>query len=530
MFFSSQKFSLRKIPRAGVVKQFTKSVLEGNMEEACHWACEMDVSGFHEDFWDTSFLIAAKHLHVQSPKLPVFLLQKWNTYRVLMEAADDHYRRRKCLSRPQIDAVEKHWTDTWVEVVGALTLSGKVAPYELPRVEVRVLDDVLTQPHPSVHAWLKGSFEVRSQSGNHKTLVALLTRLLCFLEMGDFPRALYMLSLVMEHDSRSKKTERLLINPRKDRPLYQTLIKETSFSLSFGGVPDSLYYGLSQHVEELFLSNETEIEEVPAENVHPLMRTNATLRKQNSLVVRSDASKNAGDGGSSNSALVAAETDWVFLLFESLERSHMDGFSDEQNGMRIRNVAALHFMFSLGFTNPLQKKVRMPLVVAAMAFCTFGVLDSRQMTAPILSPAQSVPVRAAQQNIRAVMYEDIRRQRMKESQTSNVPLALTTSVPLENYHHIRASTTHLDNSVDAVPASFMQKLHELDACSSLSSVYSESLGSRKQPTFHGVSHVTAADLPTTRAPSLLPAKKIRKGRLSSSEKLRLFEDIDICGR
>ena len=70
-----KKVTFSGYQKTDVLSALQKSILDNKVEEACHWAGEMLVSGHLIECWDRLILINSKNkkLNVYYPGLPTFL-------------------------------------------------------------------------------------------------------------------------------------------------------------------------------------------------------------------------------------------------------------------------------------------------------------------------------------------------------------------------------------------------------------------------------------------------------------------------
>jgi hypothetical protein len=59
-----------------VIAALFKSIDQGKIEAACHWCTECIVSGYTMKIWDKLLVYACKIVHINNPKLPIYLYKK----------------------------------------------------------------------------------------------------------------------------------------------------------------------------------------------------------------------------------------------------------------------------------------------------------------------------------------------------------------------------------------------------------------------------------------------------------------------
>jgi len=59
-----------------VIAALFKSIDQGKIENACHWCTECIISGYTLKIWDRLIVYACKIVHINNPKLPIYLYKK----------------------------------------------------------------------------------------------------------------------------------------------------------------------------------------------------------------------------------------------------------------------------------------------------------------------------------------------------------------------------------------------------------------------------------------------------------------------
>ena len=59
-----------------VIAALFKSIDQGKIESACHWSTECIISGYTIKIWDKLIVYACKIVHINNPKLPIYLYKK----------------------------------------------------------------------------------------------------------------------------------------------------------------------------------------------------------------------------------------------------------------------------------------------------------------------------------------------------------------------------------------------------------------------------------------------------------------------
>ena len=59
-----------------IIAALFKSIDQGKIESACHWCTECIISGYTIKIWDKLIVYACKIVHINNPKLPIYLYKK----------------------------------------------------------------------------------------------------------------------------------------------------------------------------------------------------------------------------------------------------------------------------------------------------------------------------------------------------------------------------------------------------------------------------------------------------------------------
>jgi len=80
--FNGKSFS--KFKRNDVIKEFIKCVLNNKIEAACNWAAELICAGHYITLWETILLVMSKYIHLGNPKLPIYLMMRFNQFKEIV--------------------------------------------------------------------------------------------------------------------------------------------------------------------------------------------------------------------------------------------------------------------------------------------------------------------------------------------------------------------------------------------------------------------------------------------------------------
>lgn len=77
--FKSSSFSNYK--KRDVSKKLILALYYGKLEESFFWTCEMLCSNMMIELWNCYFILMSKYIHVYNPKLPIYILKKFEDFK-----------------------------------------------------------------------------------------------------------------------------------------------------------------------------------------------------------------------------------------------------------------------------------------------------------------------------------------------------------------------------------------------------------------------------------------------------------------
>jgi hypothetical protein len=135
-----KKITFSNYKKVNVCHAFIESILEEDLESACYWSAELICSGACHQVWDLIFLVFSKHIHLENPKLPIYLHNRYESFQSLLEQNEDTLEIRNNVSMREIIC----------ETVTVLVFSQKKNKYEPIKIYRENLLDIsnkLQAPH-----------------------------------------------------------------------------------------------------------------------------------------------------------------------------------------------------------------------------------------------------------------------------------------------------------------------------------------------------------------------------------------------
>ena len=90
--FKSSTFSNYK--KGDVSKNLVMSLYYGKQEECFFWTCEMLCSNMILELWNVYFLLMSKYIHIYNPKLPLYIIKKYNDFKCIASKYENDLRLR----------------------------------------------------------------------------------------------------------------------------------------------------------------------------------------------------------------------------------------------------------------------------------------------------------------------------------------------------------------------------------------------------------------------------------------------------
>ena len=80
--YKKQTFSGYK--KTQVLSELKKCIIKQELDRACMWAVELDLSGQTNSLWETLLIYACNEINIINPCLPIYLFKKYNEFRNLI--------------------------------------------------------------------------------------------------------------------------------------------------------------------------------------------------------------------------------------------------------------------------------------------------------------------------------------------------------------------------------------------------------------------------------------------------------------
>jgi hypothetical protein len=82
-------YTFSKYQKSSVKKEWVSSMLKENVEASCYWTTELVCSGLFTELWELILLFYAKHIHGGNPKLPAYLVMRFDQFKQEAAAAQE---------------------------------------------------------------------------------------------------------------------------------------------------------------------------------------------------------------------------------------------------------------------------------------------------------------------------------------------------------------------------------------------------------------------------------------------------------
>ena len=74
--------------KLSVRNQLIQNIINGRIEPACYWCCELICAGHFMDVWENILHYVGKHIHIGNPKIVIYLEKRFELFRSIVENAN----------------------------------------------------------------------------------------------------------------------------------------------------------------------------------------------------------------------------------------------------------------------------------------------------------------------------------------------------------------------------------------------------------------------------------------------------------
>jgi hypothetical protein len=109
-----------------VSKELITSLMQSTIEPSCYWSAELICSGHYIELWETIILFMSRYIHLGSPKLPIYISLRMDTFKLMMkEICESELSFRNNLKIRQMFA----------EIIATLCYSRKKHAFETVKIK-----------------------------------------------------------------------------------------------------------------------------------------------------------------------------------------------------------------------------------------------------------------------------------------------------------------------------------------------------------------------------------------------------------
>jgi hypothetical protein len=178
--------------KSDVLTALQKSIIEQKLEEACHWAVEMLVSGHLMECWDRLILINSKLINYANPNLSFHIWLRFS--QAIQIIQDPKYHGEKSLQLRNNQECRNHLTD----VVSLMTLSPKNKLGTLPKISTEDFRiDVFENKLEAKHVFLIQNIIKENDPSEINVVVNEFSYQLTD-RVGNIDKAMYWLNWILE--------------------------------------------------------------------------------------------------------------------------------------------------------------------------------------------------------------------------------------------------------------------------------------------------------------------------------------------
>ena len=112
--------------RTDVIKKMRNNILEGKLEESCHWAIELHISGCIGYIWQECIDIMATNINIKNPRLAHYLWSRYRKYQQLLDSYNDNFHL-ECRNNQEM-------RNLLADIITVVVLSQKISKLTLPKI------------------------------------------------------------------------------------------------------------------------------------------------------------------------------------------------------------------------------------------------------------------------------------------------------------------------------------------------------------------------------------------------------------
>ena len=80
-----KNITFSKFEKNKVITELLSCLINAKLEESLYWTAELVCSGHYLDLWDTILLFISKNIHLGNPKLPIYILMRFNNFKEIIK-------------------------------------------------------------------------------------------------------------------------------------------------------------------------------------------------------------------------------------------------------------------------------------------------------------------------------------------------------------------------------------------------------------------------------------------------------------
>lgn len=199
--FSNLTFSGYK--KNQVLQQLEKSIINSQIEQACHWSIELVVSGHYELLFETLTNIYCKAININNPKFSSFLLNQFKKYLTIVKHQVNSPINLR--NNPEIRQI-------FAELVLYLSLSKKTHVYALPKIKPEELNIGYIKGRCKSNQFFLQNIK---KEQDHHELIEIGNELVFSILSKNTQDALFWLQWIFTWEKVNKKKKVNLCSPRR---------------------------------------------------------------------------------------------------------------------------------------------------------------------------------------------------------------------------------------------------------------------------------------------------------------------------